>query len=499
MPVLLKTICGFTSIRAGWHNSRAAGSAPAQEIHPMPTRHEKAMILVVEDEAKMRRLLELQLGEEGFEVHSAADAETGLQLLVRENPDLVVTDLRLPGMSGLEFLQAVKRVNAALPVVVMTAYGTVESAVEAMKVGASDFVTKPFALEELVLVIRKELDSRRLREENRTLREALGRRYQYSNIIAQSDKMQAVLALVERVAPTNSTVLIGGESGVGKDLIARAIHEHSQRAAGPFVKINSTAIPENLLESELFGYEKGAFSGAAGTKPGKFELADKGTLFLDEIGDVPPATQVKLLRVLQDREFERLGGTKTHKVDVRLVAATNRDLRAALEEGSFREDLYYRLNVVAIDIPPLRDHKEDIPALAIFFLERYARESAKPLTGIAPDAVKRLMEYHWPGNIRELQNIIERGVTLSTGTTLTAADIYLDDPAKRTSQSGSPHVLPAGMTLEQWEDETIREALRHAGGNKSQAARALGLSRNALRYRLSKLGVPDSADKENME
>jgi DNA-binding NtrC family response regulator len=459
-------------------------------------RQEKTAILVVEDEAKMRRLLELQLGEEGFLVHSAADAETGLQLLAREKTDLVVTDLRLPGMSGLEFLQAVKRVNAALPVVVMTAYGTVESAVEAMKIGASDYVTKPFSLAEMVLVIRKELDSHRLREENRSLREALGRRYAYDNIVAQSDKMQAVLALVERVAPTNSTVLVGGESGVGKDLIARAIHEHSQRASGPFIKINSSAIPETLLESELFGYEKGAFSGASASKPGKFELADKGTLFLDEIGDVPAAIQVKLLRVLQDREFERLGGTKTHKVDVRLVAATNRDLRAALEEGTFREDLYYRLNVVAIDIAPLRDHKEDIPALANFFLERCARESGKPVGSISPEAMKRLMEYHWPGNVRELQNIIERGVTLSSGTTLDAADIYLDDPAARAA-SGTPHVLPPGMTLEQWEDETIREALRRSGGNKSQAARALGLSRNALRYRLSKLGVPDPPEDQS--
>src|ERR1700682_4991881 len=467
------------------------------------TRQEKAAILVVEDEAKMRRLLELQRDEEGFVVHSAADAEAGLQLLVREKPDLVVTDLRLPGMSGLEFLQAVKRVNAALPVVVMTAYGTVESAVEAMKMGASDFVTKPFSLTELVLVIRKELDSHRLREENRSLREALGRRYAYDSIVAQSDKMQAVLAMVERVAPTNSTVLLGGESGVGKDLIARAIHEHSQRGSGPFIKINSTAIPETLLESELFGYEKGAFSGASGTKQGKFELADKGTLFLDEIGDVPAAIQVKLLRVIQDREFERLGGTKTHKVDVRLVAATNRDLRAALEEGSFREDLYYRLNVVAIDISPLRDHKEDIPALANFFLERYTRESAKPVTGITPDAIKKLMGYHWLGNVRELQNIIERGVTLSatpssgatTGTMLDDAYIHLDETVAR-STSNSAHVLPPGMTLEQWEDETIRAALRRAKGMRSQAARALGLSRNALRYRLSKLGVPDPEGKD---
>jgi DNA-binding NtrC family response regulator len=463
---------------------------------------QKTSILVVEDEAKMRRLLELQLGEEGFNVRAAPDAETGLQLLTREQPDLVVTDLRLPGMSGLEFLQAVKRVNAALPVVMITAHGTVSTAVEAMKIGASDFVTKPFALAELVKVIRKELDAHRLREENRSLREALGQRYSYTNIVAQSEKMQAVLALVERVAPTNSTVLIGGESGVGKDLIARAIHEHSQRASGPFVKINSTAIPENLLESELFGYEKGAFSGATTMKPGKFELADKGTLFLDEIGDVPGAIQVKLLRVLQDREFERLGGTKTHKVDVRLVAATNRDLRAALEEGTFREDLYYRLNVVAIDIPPLRDHKEDIPALAIFFLERYARESAKSpgerVASITPAAMKRLMDYHWPGNVRELQNIIERGVTLAAGTVLDVGDIYVDDPSARTtggatsgSLASAPNVLPPGMTLEQWEEETIREALRRANGNKSQAARALGLSRNTLRYRLSKMGVAD--------
>src|SRR4029077_18469778 len=459
---------------------------------------EKPSILIVEDEAKMRRLIELELADQGFRAQTVADAETALKLVNANQFDLIVTDLKLPGMSGIEFLQTVKRANAAIPIIIMTAFGTVESAVEAMKIGASDYVLKPFSLAELVLVIRKELASHQLREENRNLREALGQRYKYDNIVAQSDKMQAVLALVERVAPTNSTVLLGGESGVGKDLIARAIHQHSNRASGPFIKINSAAIPENLLESELFGYEKGAFTGATGSKPGKFELADKGTLFLDEIGDVPGAIQVKLLRVLQDREFERLGGTKTHKVDVRLVAAPNRDLRAALEEGTFREDLYYRLNVVAIDIPPLREHKADVPALANYFLERYAKESAKTMTAITPEAMKRLMDYHWLGNVRELQNIIERGVALSVGATLDAADIYLDDPAKRSSTSSSSHfVLPPGVTLEQWEDEAIREALRTANGNKSQAARALGLSRNALRYRLSKLGVPDPAETEN--
>jgi DNA-binding NtrC family response regulator len=453
-------------------------------------------ILIVEDEAKMRRLLELNLGEEGFTTFSAGDAETGLKLLREHAVELVVTDLKLPGMNGLEFLQTIKRQNAALPVVVMTAFGSVETAVEAMKAGASDYVLKPFSLTEMRMVIRKELDVRNLREENRSLREALGKRYSHPNIVARSAKMQEVLATVERVAPTNSTVLLGGESGVGKDLIARATHEKSRRASGPFLKINSTAIPENLLESELFGFEKGAFTGAAASKPGKFELADKGTLFLDEIGDVPPVTQVKLLRVLQEREFERLGGTKTIKVDVRLIAATNRDLRAALEEGTFREDLYYRLNVVPIDIAPLRERREDIPELANLFITRFAGDSGKPVESISPEAMKVLVNYHWPGNVRELQNIVERACALAKGSVLEPADVHLDvRPAKTTNDATG--FLPDGMTLEQWEDEMVQEALRRANGNKSQAARLLGLSRNALRYRLSKIGIADEGEKES--
>jgi transcriptional regulator with PAS, ATPase and Fis domain len=295
---------------------------------------------------------------------------------------------------------------------------------------------------------------------------------------------------VERVAPTNSTVLLGGESGVGKDLVARAIHEKSRRASGPFVKINSTAIPESLLESELFGYERGAFTGATTSKPGKFELADKGTLFLDEIGDVPPATQVKLLRVLQEREFERLGGTRTVKVDVRLLAATNRDLRAALEQGTFREDLYYRLNVVPIDIAPLRERKEDIPDLANLFLARFTKESGRDIRGIKPAAMQMLLVHYWPGNVRELQNVIERACALAAGPELDTGDIQLDLPRNRAA-AGGDRFLPEGMTLDQWEDEMIREALKRASGNKSQAARLLGLSRNALRYRLSKIGIED--------
>jgi len=453
----------------------------------------KPTILIVEDEAPMRRLLEISLGEEGYTTHAVDNAEAALKSIERGSVELVLTDLKLPAMSGLELLEAARRVRADLPFIVMTAYGSVESAVGAMKAGANDYVLKPFSLDEIKLVVARALDVRRLHEENRDLREALGQRYDLPGIIAQSPKMQEALGLVERVAPTNSTVLICGESGVGKDLVARAIHQRSRRARGPFIKINSTAIPENLLESELFGYEKGAFTGAATSKPGKFELADGGTLFLDEIGDVPPPVQVKLLRVLQEREFERLGGTKTVKVDVRLVAATNRDLRAALEDGTFREDLYYRLNVVPINLPPLREHKEDIPALATLFLRKYSQASGKKIDTLDPAAMERLTQFHWPGNVRELENVIERAVALAQGKVLEPHDILIDMPPPK-PVSGAPAFLPEGVTLEQWEDEMIREAMRRAGGNKSQAARLLGLSRNALRYRLSKLGFADDAE-----
>jgi len=456
-----------------------------------------ANILIVEDEPRMRRLLEISLGEDGHSVHSAEDAEKGLAHLRKGLVDLVVTDLKLPGMNGLEFLQEGKRLNATLPFIVMTAYGSVETAVDAMKAGASDYVLKPFTMAEMKLVITKELDVQQVRDENRSLKEALGKRYHFQNIVGRSKKMQEVLALVERVAPTNSTVLIGGESGVGKDLIARAIHQNSRRASGPFIKINSTAIPDTLFESELFGFERGAFTGALASKPGKFELADKGTLFLDEIGDVPAPIQVKLLRVLQEREFERLGGTKTLKVDIRMIAATNRDLRAALEEGTFREDLYYRLNVVPIDIPPLREHREDIPELVNHFLARFAANNEKQIHSITPAALHVLMAYHWPGNVRQLENSVERAVALSSGPVIDTKDIHLDTAHGKNNVTGSAvqdQFLPEGMTLEQWEDNMIKEALRRANGNKSQAARLLGLSRNALRYRLGKLGVTDEGE-----
>ena len=446
----------------------------------------KKRVLVVEDEEKLRRVVELQLASAGFEVDKAATAEEGVKVVDRA--DLVLTDLRLPNMDGLGLLALIRRQNAQVPVVVMTAYGSIETAVECMKAGATDFLLKPFSLDHLMQVVHKALEVRALRDENRQLKEELGRRYEYDNIIGRSEPMQEIFATIERVAPTRATVLLAGESGVGKDLIARAIHFHSPRRDRPLVKINCTAIPENLMESELFGYEKGAFTGAVTSKPGKLEQADTGTVFLDEIGDVPGPIQVKLLRILQEREFERLGSNVTRHTDVRIIAATNQDLRAALEQGTFREDLYYRLNVVPLNIPPLRDRKQDIPFLANHFIRKLAADSGSAVESITDAAMERLMAYHWPGNVRELENVIERSLVLCRGSQLDAGDVRLESAPRPRSQNGQ-HFLPEGLTLDQYEQELIREALRRADGNKSHAARLLGLTRNALRYRLTQMGL----------
>src|SRR5579872_5720916 len=447
---------------------------------------EKQTVLVIEDEEKARRVVGLQLSSDGYAVKAVGTAEEGLKLA--GEADLVLTDLKLPGMDGLALLENLHAQNAHLPVIVMSAFGTVEIAVDAMKKGAADFLPKPFSLDHVSVVVEKALEVRKLREENRDLKEQLGHRYQFENIIGHSVPMQEIFSTILRVAPTRATVLLAGESGVGKDMIARAIHHHSPRKDKPFVKINCTAIPENLMESELFGYEKGAFTGANTSKPGKFEQADTGTVFLDEIGDVPPSIQVKLLRVLQEREFERLGSNKTRHIDVRVLAATNADLRAALEEGRFREDLYYRLNVLPINIPPLRERKEDIPFLAEHFVKKLAADTGSPVESISDAAIQKLMEYYWPGNVRELENVIERSLVLCAGKRLEAADIKLD-AAPRTRQPADESFLPEGTTLDEHEQSIIREALKRANGNKSQAARVLGLTRNALRYRLSQMGL----------
>jgi len=446
----------------------------------------KKKVLVVDDEDKLRRTLELQLLDAGFDVDKASTAEEALPLIDRA--DLILTDFKLPGMTGLEMLQIIRRMDSRVPVIVMTAYGTVENAVEAMKSGAVDFLLKPFSLDQLVAVVGKALEVRNLREENRQLKEELGRKYRWDNIIGRSPGMQQIFATVMRVAPSRSTVLLAGESGVGKDLIARAIHFHSPRKDRPFVKINCTALPENLMESELFGYEKGAFTGANISKPGKFELADTGTVMLDEIGDVPANIQIKLLRVLQEREFERLGSNKTQHIDVRVIAATNRDLRAALEDGTFREDLYYRLNVVPIEILPLRERKDDIPYLARHFVEKLAPDTGGRVTGITDAAIGKLMGYSWPGNVRELENVIERSIVMTSGEKLDADDIRLDMNLRARQVPGEPG-LPEGMSLDAFEQALIKNALKQADGNKSQAARLLGLTRNALRYRLTQMGI----------
>ena len=446
-------------------------------------------ILIVEDEDKLRRVLSLHLQGEGFETDEARSAEEALPLA--ERASLVLTDLRLPASDGLALMDRLRLTAPNTPVVVMTAYGSVEVAVEAMKRGAADFLPKPFSLDHLMTVVRKALEVKTLREENVRLKEELGRRYAFGSIIGRGEKMREILAAVERVAPTRTTVLLCGESGVGKDLIARAIHFHSPRARNPFVKINCTAIPENLMESELFGYEKGAFTGAAQAKPGKFEQADTGTVFLDEIGDVPPSIQVKLLRILQEREFERLGSNKTRSIDVRVIAATNVDLQRAIEEGAFREDLYYRLNVFPMTIPPLRERREDIPFLAEHFLQRFAAQQDRPPLTLSAAAQSKLVQYHWPGNVRELENVMERAVVLASGSEIQEEDIRLDHAPRRGSGAAlnGDSFLPEGVTLDQHEQHLIREALRRAGGNKSQAARLLGLSRNALRYRLAQMGI----------
>ena len=455
-------------------------------------------ILVVEDEDKLRRVVQLHLESMGFEVDGAGSAEQALPLVAAA--DLVITDLRMPGMDGIQFIkQFVGRgVNAA--VIVMTAHGSVENAVEAMKLGAADFLQKPFSLDHLGTTVEKVMAVQALRDENRRMRDELDDRYQFDNIIGRSASMRDIFQTVERVAPTRATVLLAGESGVGKDMIARAIHHHSPRSRHPFVKINCTALPENLMESELFGYEKGAFTGASVSKPGKFEQADQGTAFLDEIGDVPGNIQIKLLRILQEKQFERLGSNLTRSVDVRVIAATNVDLRAALEEGRFREDLYYRLNVVPISIPPLRQRREDIPFLALHFVNKLSKDLGSRAKAISPAAVDRLLEYSWPGNVRELENTIERSLVLASGETLQPADMRIEAARSSNamtagaSSSQMQPLLPEGETLEHWEQMMIKEAMRRSNGNKSQAARMLGLTRNALRYRLSQMGMDGGTD-----
>ncbi|MCC7033767.1 MAG: sigma-54-dependent Fis family transcriptional regulator [Acidobacteria bacterium] len=451
-----------------------------------------ARILVADDHDALRRGLALALSTAGHEVEEASNGNAALERLHESYFDVVVSDLKMGGSDGLDVLRTTKSLHPTVSVILMTAFGTVNTAVEAMKHGAFDYVQKPFEIEEMEVKIEKALELKRLRHELDYLRNEQQESYDFEKIVGNSGALQRVLAVVRKVAKSNSTVLINGETGTGKELIAGAIHHNSLRAARNFVKVNCAALQENLLESELFGHEKGAFTGADRQRIGRFEQADGGTLFLDEIGDMSPSTQAKILRVLQEHEFERLGGTRTIRVDVRLIAATNRDLPAMVAAGNFREDLYYRLNVVSIQTPPLRERKEDILALAMSFLRRYGNELKKRLDGIDPDAQKLLMRYNWPGNIRELENAIERAALLAEGAVITADDLRLGDAAPGSGlnrESPVVRIPPTGIALEDVERQALTEALKMANWVQKDAADLLSISPRVMNYKIKTLGI----------
>jgi len=443
----------------------------------------EATILVVDDEQTQRAILAEVLRDEGYLVIEAADGETALQRVRGGGVDLILTDVRMPGISGEELLVKVREERPHLPVLLITAHDTVEQAVAAMQAGAFSYIAKPINLDGLLAQVERALEHRRLAEELEALRSAVGEAPDLPEVVAESPAMRAVLSEAARVAPRRTTVLITGESGTGKEVVARAIHALSDRATAPFVAVNCAALPETLLESELFGHEAGAFTGAAQRHIGRFEQASSGTLFLDEIGDLPMAVQVKLLRALQERTIERLGSNASIAVDVRLIAATHRDLAAAIREGDFREDLYYRLNVVALHLPPLRHRRPDIPTLVDHLLERINRDNETAVTGVSREALEAFLRYPWPGNVRELGNVLERAVVLTRGQV-----IHLDDlPAAIRAPSEK---APAGDgSLADSERATIVAALAAARGNRSVAADRLGIHRNTLRRKIRELGI----------
>jgi DNA-binding NtrC family response regulator len=442
-------------------------------------------ILLVDDDLDFQEIVTDRLVALGYRVFAASNGQEGLALLEKEGPQIVLLDIEMPDMNGLEVLKAMRTRAHDVTVVMLTAYGTIERAVQAMKQGAYDFIPKPFEPEHLVLTVQKALERERLKREVAILSEAVGERYR--QVVGQSATMQQALEMAKKVASSHATVLLLGESGTGKELFARAIHDWSARRTKPFIAINCVALAKDLLESELFGHEKGAFTGAHQLKKGKLELAQGGTVFLDEVGDLAPELQAKLLRFLQEREFERLGGTTVIQVDARMIAATNRDLAVAIREGRFREDLYYRLNVVAIPLPPLRARKDDIPALAHFFLRRFAAETKKPFTGITPDAQARLLAYDWPGNIRELQNVMERAVVLGHGPQVTLQDLPASLVAAEPPTSSTS--LTYHAAIHDFRCEFIRRALAQAQGNHAAAAKALGLQRTYLQRLLRTLHI----------
>jgi len=453
-----------------------------------------ARLLVVDDEPSMLDMLSLLWRGEGYEVSTARSAAEARERLAEHAADLVLCDILMPDGNGLELLREIKAADPRVAVIMMTAYTSTKSALEAMKLGAYDYISKPFAdLEELKLLVSKALEQSQLVDENLYLRGELERRYAFDNIVGRSPRMRAVFALVERVARTHSTVLIQGESGTGKELIARAIHFASPRSGHRFLSINCGALPENLLESELFGHERGAFTGAVREKRGLFQEAHRGTLFLDEIGDMSPAMQVKLLRALQDRAVRKVGGTAEETVDVRIIAATNQNLAERLAQGTFREDLFYRINVIPIELPPLRERREDIPLLVDHFLRKSCRELDLSPRRVSVEAMRRLESHSWPGNVRELENLVERALALSTGEVLTSRDLPVDLLASARGEAAAASLPPEGIDLEAHLDgvrrELMRQALERADGHQGRAARLLGMTFRSFRYYARKAGL----------
>ncbi|HVL70090.1 MAG TPA: sigma-54 dependent transcriptional regulator [Vicinamibacterales bacterium] len=476
-----------------WDTAQAPAALPAAGGH----------VLIVDDEPSMRQMLSIALRREGYRVTAVEDGQSALEVLEAGEVDLLITDVRMPEMSGVELLRRAKGIDPAVSVIMMTAYGSKETVLEALRLGATDYVEKTTNVkDELALRVRKELDRKRLQQENVLLKRTLQTSHQFSNIIGASSAMLSVFQLIETIAPTSSTVLITGESGTGKELVARAIHFNSARRDRPFVALNCGALSETLLDSELFGHVRGAFTGADTNKKGLIEVAEKGTIFLDEIGEMSPLVQVKLLRVLQERKFRRLGGTDEVDADIRIITATNRDLSKMVDEGRFRQDLYYRINVINVHLPPLRERADDIPLLAEHFAATFARQMNKPIGGISREAMALLRRYQWPGNIRELENAIERAVALERASVIMPESLSVvsgrlpaEPPVAPAAAAGAEpaDLLGTGFDLEQHvqhiEREYIAEALRRAGGVKVRAAELLGMSFRSFRYYTKKYNL----------
>jgi two-component system response regulator PilR (NtrC family) len=458
----------------------------------------KDKILVADDEKSMREFLDIMLKKEGYKVTLASNGEEVMKLIEKDIFDLALVDIRMPRQDGISVLKRIKSISPETVVIVITAYASADTAIKAMKEGAYDYITKPFKIDEIKLIIQNALEKKHLQKENLLLKQVVRDRYHFENIIGQSSKMLELYDLLEKVAPTKTNILITGESGTGKELVAKAIHYNSPRKDKPFVTLNCGAIPESLIESELFGHMRGAFTDAISTKKGLFEVADEGTIFLDEISELPLMMQVKLLRVLQDREFKRVGGTEDIRVDVRILSATNKDLEGAVREKQFREDLFYRLNVIQIRIPSLRERKEDIPLLTSHFLKRYSEELGKQISQISPEALRVLVQYDYPGNVRELQNIIERAMALETSQELTAQNLssYIEEQLPIKKRPLDLEIPSEGVDLEKIVEDVERtlllKALDRTKGIKKKAAEVLHINFRSMRYRLEKYGLNHS-------